>query len=331
MQFTIGMIGQSLYPGSQKLWWEEITSEEIVRMLQRADELSFDMVRVGEHVVMHEDWVEVMGPRWVDCVSTLAFVAGATKQIKVASAIIVLPYHNPIALAKALATIDYLSDGRLIFTAALGYMEWEYELLKVPFADRGAIMDEYLDAIIELWTSDRPRFDGAHVQFDGIVFDPKPKQHPHPPIWLGGHSKASARRTARVGEGWMPWGITRPQLPEMLEYIKSQPGFVERPRKLDVFMTLFEGEIDPSTHAVVAPPKVVLDRDAILEQVQVLADLGVTTTDADPILGWGEYGHEGGESLPPIRSTEEYLERLQWFAEEILPEGRQIAARDVWS
>lgn len=66
MQFTIGMIGQSLYPGSQKLWWEDIGSDEIVRMVQRADELGFDMVRIGEHVVMHEDWVDVMGPRWVD-------------------------------------------------------------------------------------------------------------------------------------------------------------------------------------------------------------------------------------------------------------------------
>src|SRR5580765_7739218 len=136
MQFTIGMIGQSLYPGSQKLWWEDIGSDEIVRMVQRADELGLDMVRIGEHIVMHEDWVDVMGPRWVDCVSTLAFVAGATKQIKVISGIIVLPYHNPIELAKALATIDYLSDGRLVFTAALGYMEWEYAMLKVPFAER---------------------------------------------------------------------------------------------------------------------------------------------------------------------------------------------------
>jgi probable F420-dependent oxidoreductase len=247
MQFAIGMIGQSLYPGSQKLWWEDIGSDEIVRMVQRADGLGFDMVRIGEHIVMHEDWVDVMGPRWVDCVSALAFVAGATKQIKVISGIIVLPYHNPIELAKALGTIDYFSGGRLIFTAALGYMEWEYELLKVPFAERGATMDEYLDAIIELWTSDKPVFDGKYVQFNRIVFDPKPRQQPRPPIWLGGHSKASPRRAARVGEGWMPWGITRAQLPGMLESIRSQSLFAERPRKFDIFMTLFEGEIDPAT------------------------------------------------------------------------------------
>jgi hypothetical protein len=75
----------------------------------------------------------------------------------------------------------------------------------------------------------------------------------------------------------------------------------------------------------------VLNKDAVLEQVHELAALGVTTTDADPILGCGEYGKEGAEPPPPIRSTEEYLERLQWFAEEILPEGHQVVAHDVWS
>jgi len=325
MKFAVGMIGQNLYPGSQKLWWEDVSADEMARMLRRADELGFDMVRVGEHVVMQESWVDVMGPRWVDCLSALAFAAGTTKRITISSGIIVAAYHNPIALAKALATIDYLSGGRLVFATAVGHMEWEFELLGVPFADRGAILDEYVDAILELWTSERPSFTGEHVHFEGIVFDPRPRQKPHPPIWFGGHSKASARRVARVGDGWMPWGVTRRELPAMLEYIRSQPEYLDRPRKLDVFMTLFEGVADPDTHTFIEPPKVVLDRDAILEQVETLAALGVTITDADPILGWGHFGHAGSEGLPPIRSCDEYVERLEWFAEEILPAAQAIA------
>jgi probable F420-dependent oxidoreductase len=324
VKLNLGLLGQCLYPGNQKHWFEDITPEEVVRIVQAADELGFDHFRIGEHIVMHESWVDVMGPRWVDCTSTMAFVAGASKRIKVASAIIVLPYHNPIELAKSLSTIDYFSGGRVIFTAAPGYMEWEYELLGVPFAERGKIMDEYLDAMVELWTADKPVFEGRYVSFKDIVFDPKPTQKPHLPIWFGGHTKASARRVARLGDGWMPWGVPRAQLPELLAYVQEQPEFQARPRPIDLFATLFEGTIDPDTHDVLEPPKVLLSKDAVLEQIGELAELGVTVTDADPLLGWGVYGSEGGEEVPPIRSTEEYLERLQWIGEEILPEAARI-------
>src|SRR6202050_1225388 len=322
MKFNLALPGHSLYPGNELLWFKDITGEEIITIARVADDLGFDYLRVGEHIVMHESWVPVMGPRWLDSVTTLAFLAAATKRIRLASSVTVIPYHNPIKLAKQLATVDYLSGGRLNVTAAVGYMEWEYSLLKVPFGERGAITDEYLDAILELWTSEKPSFHGKYVQFQDIVFDPRPLQVPHPPLWIGGYSNAADRRVARVGDGWQPWGVSRARLQVMLEYIRSHPAFRERPRPLDVFATLFEGKINPLTHAVVEPPTVVLEPDVILEQVQTLTKVGVTVTDVDQLLGWGEFGSRGTEALPPIRCLDEYLDRLRWIAAEILPEAQ---------
>jgi probable F420-dependent oxidoreductase len=316
----------SLYPGDEKHWHENITSEEMVQIAQRADELGYDAAHFSEHIVMHRDNVPVMGGRWIHCTTAMGFVAGATKNITLAG-VVVVPYHDPIELAKAYATIDYLSGGRLLVVALLGYMEWEYELLqRPPFEERGAVMDEYMDAMHELWTSDDPVFDGKYVKFSNIVFDPKPVQKPLP-VWLGGYSKPAARRLARIGDGWEPWSLTRAQVVEKMNYVREQESFRQRPRPLGLFMPLFEGETHPITHEVLTPPTVVMNKDAILEQVQELTDIGVTVTDADPILGGNRFGSKGAEGVPRVTNLGMFLERLQWFAEEIFPEGKKITAK----
>ena len=119
----------------------------------------------------------------------------------------IIPYRNPILTAKMLATLDMLSKGRLILGAGVGWMEEEFELLDTPpFAERGAVTDEYLRAFIELWTKDDPQFDGKYVSFSGITFLPKPVQKPYPPIWIGGQSKPAIRRAAQIGNAWHPVG-----------------------------------------------------------------------------------------------------------------------------
>ena len=88
-------------------------------------------------------------------------------------------------------------------------MEEEFNLLNAPpFQQRGAVTDEYLQAFIELWTADNPTFNGHHIQFSDIIFQPKPVQRPHPPIWIGGQSRAALRRAARIGNAWHPVGAT---------------------------------------------------------------------------------------------------------------------------
>jgi len=144
---------------------------------------------------------------WPEQVTTLAWLAGITERIRLVTSVMIIPYRNPILTAKMLATLDFLSKGRLILGAGVGWMEEEFELLNTPpFAERGAVTDEYLEAFIELWTKDDPKFEGKYVSFSDITFLPKPAQKPYPPIWIGGQSKPAIRRAARLGNCWHPVG-----------------------------------------------------------------------------------------------------------------------------
>ncbi len=144
---------------------------------------------------------------WPEQITTLAYLAGITERIRLVTSVMIVPYRNPILSAKMLATLDMLSKGRLILGAGVGWMEEEFELLDAPpFAERGAVTNEYLRAFIELWTKDDPKFEGKYVNFSGITFLPKPVQKPYPPIWIGGQSKPAIRRAAQIGNAWHPVG-----------------------------------------------------------------------------------------------------------------------------
>jgi probable F420-dependent oxidoreductase len=149
-----------------------------------------------------------------------------------------------VLTAKILATIDVLSGGRLTVGIGAGWLKEEFEAIGAPpFADRGAVTDEYVAAFRELWTSDAPHFSGRHVQFADIVFAPKPVQRPHPPIWVGGESGPALRRTARLGDAWYPIG-TNPAHP--LDSLPRYRAGVERLRKLTI-----EAGRDPAAVALV--------------------------------------------------------------------------------
>jgi len=140
-------------------------------------------------------------------ITTLAYLAGITERIKLVTSVMIIPHRNPILTAKMLSTLDMLSKGRLILGAGVGWMEEEFKLLDTePFAERGAVTNEYLKAFIELWTKDDPTFEGKYVNFSNITFLPKPVQKPYPPIWIGGQSKPAIRRAAQIGNGWHPVG-----------------------------------------------------------------------------------------------------------------------------
>ncbi|MBM10617.1 MAG: hypothetical protein CL759_00860 [Chloroflexi bacterium] len=144
---------------------------------------------------------------WPEQITTLAYLAGVTERIRMVTSVMIIPYRNPILTAKMLSTLDMLSKGRVILGAGVGWMEEEFELLNTePFAERGAVTNEYLRAFIELWTKDDPEFSGKYVNFSNITFLPKPVQKPHPPIWIGGQSKPAIRRAARIGNCWHPVG-----------------------------------------------------------------------------------------------------------------------------
>lgn len=321
MRFTAKVPGMTLY-GSPRHWWKDVTTDQIVTIARALDRLGFDHVTIDEHLFMHPHLVPQFGPRWTHSLSAAGFVLGATSRIRVLC-LAVVPYHGAIELAKALASLDFLSGGRLTVLALTGYQEWEFETLGVPFAERGRMTDEYVDAMRELWIAERPSFHGRFVEFADIVFEPKPVQQPLP-VWMGGRTKAALRRIARRGDAWISYATPRSQVPEMLDYLWAQPELVERPRPIEISLPLYEGVRDPFSHVVVEQPEVVLEADAVLEQVETIARLGATLTDADTVLGTGVFQNERPDAPPPTRSFEDYLERIHWFAEEVIHQARGL-------
>jgi len=134
------------------------------------------------------------------------FVAAATERIKLGTSILVITMRNPVLTAKQLATLDVLSEGRLILGAGAGWLREEFEALNAPFANHGPRMAEYLEVIRRCWTEDDPSFEGRYYKLGNVGVYPKPVQKPHPPVWVGGFAEGALRRAARYGDGWHAGG-----------------------------------------------------------------------------------------------------------------------------
>jgi len=184
------------------------TPEIIKATAVQAERLGYDSVWVSDHVVVPHANVVNFGETIFDPLITLGVAAGATSRVQLGTTVLIVPYRNAVVTAKMIASLDALSGGRVLFGIGAGWVAAESAMLGVPFKERGAMTDEYLRAMQELWTRPDPAFNGTYTQFSGLVFEPKPHQKPHPPIWVGGHSKAALRRTAEFGAAWHP--INRP-------------------------------------------------------------------------------------------------------------------------
>lgn len=146
-------------------------------------------------------------------ISALNFLAGCTTRLKLGTHVLIVPYRNPVLSAKMLATLDFLSNGRLIVGVGVGWMKEEFEALGLNYyEDRGAKTDEYLSIYKSVWTDDPSLYDGSDYSIDNCGFSPKPIQNPHPPIWVGGHSQPALRRAAKFGDAWMPIGQRPPAI-----------------------------------------------------------------------------------------------------------------------
>jgi probable F420-dependent oxidoreductase len=307
MKFGVGVPALILYPPVISRWEPEAPASDITRVVQKADELGYDWATVPEHIIIPDEMAEVMGTRFPEGWTAAAFLAGATKRLKLLTYVLVLPYRNPVVLAKQIATADFLSGGRMILGTAVGHMQREFEILGVPFHERGKMTDEYLQAMIELWTAEKPSFKGKYVNFDRISFEPKPAQKPHPPIWIGGNSKPAMRRAANFGDGWIPFLIRRPQLTECLEYIKSQTGFTQRPRPFDVVVPMATFNIEDYSHKELGKTTAPRGKEEMIEAIGRWQEAGVTGVLV---------------SMSRTPSVEVYMEQMEWFASEVAPAFR---------
>ncbi|MEK7215387.1 MAG: LLM class F420-dependent oxidoreductase [Chloroflexota bacterium] len=220
------------------------TPAQIRAIASSAEAKGFDLITVADHIVIPHGiaskypysesgaFVNTAGD-WIDIFAMLGLLAGVTSRVKLLTAVLVVPYRHPVTTAKMLASIDYLSGGRLIVGCGTGWMEEEFVLVGAPpFAQRGAVTSEYLQAFRELWTNPDPHFDGEFVHFSEASCDPKPVQRPHPPLWIGGESGPAIRRAATLGDGWfpMPTNPTRPldTLERFKPALDEMRGYAER-------------------------------------------------------------------------------------------------------
>jgi probable F420-dependent oxidoreductase len=193
------------------------TPEDLEALVGRGEALGFASVMIADHIVFpsvvtskYPYTVSGVFPGQGDALEQLAlmaFIAGKTERLRLVTSVMILPYRNPVATAKTLATIDVLSRGRVTVGVGVGWLREEFEALgAADFDRRGAVSDEYLRIFKALWTESPVSFAGEFYRFEDVRCLPEPVQKPHPPIWIGGHSKAALRRAARLGDGWHPVG-----------------------------------------------------------------------------------------------------------------------------
>jgi len=308
MQFILfppGLIG---YPTAAIHEWEHDCSVSDVELVVRtADSLGYDYLSMPDHIVQAADHVELMGKKWPEQFATLAYFAAITKNIQLYTNVNVVPHRSPILMAKTVATIDWLSGGRMALGLGAGHSKSELGVLGVPFEQRGTITNEYILAMKELWTNEVASFHGDHVSFDEIVCDPRPVRKPHPPIFIGGNSRPAMRRAAALGDGWAPWLVEPRELPGCIDYLYSQPGLRDNARPFEIVMPLSRMNVDDVTHDVLGDTIIPGAENEVMEELATLQKLGTTG-----ILTF----------FPATSSLNEYIERITWFAQDVMPSFR---------
>ena len=202
--------------------WGIEDAQALVGLATRAEALGFDSVWVHDHVFNVGHVFDRIGGRpYYEPLTLLSFVAARTQRVRLGTSVLVLPYHNPIRLAKTAATLDVLSGGRLVMGIGVGAIENEMEAMGTAFKERGAFTDEAIDVMRALWSQEDPRFDGRYSRFAGMKFSPKPLQKPIP-IVIGGVSRAAIRRAARIGDGWQPLGMSPDALAQGLAALREE-------------------------------------------------------------------------------------------------------------
>jgi probable F420-dependent oxidoreductase len=288
-------------------WETAVTGADQTALAKWAEKLGFEMIAVPEHHIIPKRHVELSGPFYFNAFTAMSHFAGATERVRVNSCIAILPAQHPIVTAKALATMDWLSSGRVTVTFAVGWLEEEFALLGIPFHERGAMADEYIAAILALWTQENPEFEGRYVSFRDVAFAPKPVQKPHIPVWFGGDADAVLKRTARHAQGWWPF-LTKPEtIPERLDFIRSQPDY--NGQLQDVFYGISTARVGEGHKVLDADPRARpgQSKEELIARLGELAEWGVT---------WSSI------PIPPLSGIEAYRDYTQWIAEEIMPAVR---------
>ena len=299
--------------------------QSLATLARTGEELGFAIISVSDHVIIpkainstypYNESGTFAGSPSGECLeqlSLLSFLVGVTSSAKLLTSVMVLPHRPPVLTAKMLATIDVLSNGRLIVGCGVGWMREEFEAIGAPsYDERGSVGDEYIHAFKELWTSDNPAFEGKYCRFANVAFAPKPVQKPHPPIWTGGESPAALRRAGRLANAWYPIG-SNPRFP-----VGTPAQFAAYAARVKRYAT--EAGRDPSSLDFAYSANWYND-----QQAQTLPDgqrrplTGTPQQIADDIKRYEELGVRHMMVNLQGETQAQTLERMQRFADRIMP------------
>ena len=200
-------------------WEADAGADDLRAIVQKADETGFFYVAVCDHLAVTKPLDAHMQTTWYDTVATLAWIAALTRNVRVMSHVYVLSYRHPLHTAKSFMTLDELSGGRAILGVGAGHLQGEFELLGFDFEERGKVTDAAIDVVRAALTDEYPDIDTkywGHLKDAGMA--PRPRQA-RLPIWVGGSSKPALRRAAERGDGWLPQGTPRAEMPDQIAFL----------------------------------------------------------------------------------------------------------------
>ena len=214
-------------PRAHATWEETAGIEEIARVAVEAERLGYHHLTCSEHVALPAEVVETRGATYWDPLPVFGYVAAHTTTIRLATHVLVLGYHHPLAIAKRYGTLDRVSDGRVILGVGVGSLREEFELLGAEFDGRGDRADDAIRALRASLSQIEPVYRGKHYAYDGFVVDPCAVQQ-RVPIWVGGRTARSLRRAVELADGWAPFGLARPDLAEMIARASDTEAWTTR-------------------------------------------------------------------------------------------------------
>lgn len=299
--------------------------EDLRAIAQAAERLGFGYMTVSDHILCPRSidakypyaddgefpWTQGGGGDCMEQFTLMAWLCAATTTLRLLTSVVVIPHRNPLFMAKSIATMDVLSGGRVSIGCGTGWMREEFEALGIaPFEKRGQVTNEYIGAMKALWTMENPSYDGEFVKFRDIIFDPKPVQSPHPPLWIGGESGPAMRRVAAVGDVWYPFA-SNPKF-----RLASADAYRDRAQRVQ--QAVAEAGRDPAAVGLAYNSPYHSETAQMLDG-QRIAMTGTAEQRAGDARAFAEAGAQTMMVNLTANSRSEMLDRMEHFAAEVMP------------
>jgi len=307
-----GFFKPIVQPINLQSWEDTAEPEDLARIVTGAESLGYNYVTVGDHAAVAATESALYGsPRFFDPIGTIGYLAALTSRIRFATHVYQIPLRSPLITAKAFATLDVLSHGRIIAGFGVGRREYESHAARVPFGHRGSIADDYLRAVLALWDGEPTSQHSQFVDMDDLVCLPRPAQRPRPPVWIGGDRLVGLRRAVRFGDAWTPWSLTPDQVTAMVARLAAAreeqlpPGF-----RIIVPLAPLGGR---APRGQPPAPSIEPGREATEKCIEQMA-------------GWREAGATEFLIDLPSPSLEALEDAMAWFAAEFIDHPAEVPA-----